>query len=182
MQNFRSQLRKSIDNFEAIANQNQVVNPGSIKKPVTQPKLSERQNLQYEKGKEKLLNRKDKDRNAMEYEMQASSCTFQPQLPSTKPVRNQPKRSESAAQKRVQQSIERDIEARRKAYVQKQIADAVKEKGGWPRDYANMLEEDNKRSEKVIKRRPEPKAVTSPRSMSSKRDHKSEIVDYYNSA
>ena len=50
------------------------------------------------------------------------------------------KPKDTAAERRKNESIERDIDSRRKAYVQKQIVEAVKTKGGWPRDYASMME------------------------------------------
>jgi hypothetical protein len=41
-------------------------------------------------------------------------------------------------ERRRQEAAAKDVEKRRAAYVQKQINDQVKEKGGWPRDYANL--------------------------------------------
>ena len=48
--------------------------------------------------------------------------------------------STSIEKRRQNESIEKDIEKRRAAYVQKQIVEQVKSKGGWPRDYAKLAE------------------------------------------
>lgn len=63
--------------------------------------------------------RKDKDRDAVEYEQQVAACTFQPQFQNNRNPVSTPKPKDTAAERRKNESIEKDIEKRRKAYIQK---------------------------------------------------------------
>jgi len=83
---------------------------------LTTPKLSERQNIAYEQGKRKLLQRSDKDPLVREFEEQVESCTFRPRVPSAKPSRIS-KSIDQEAERRKNESIQKDIEKRRKAYI-----------------------------------------------------------------
>lgn len=82
---------------------------------MTIPKLSERQNIAYEKGKRKLLQRSDKDPLVREFEEQSESCTFRPRVPISNPARVC-KSIDKEAERRKNESIQKDIEKRRKAY------------------------------------------------------------------